>query len=68
MAGVKGAKLAKRALHGAPRKHYCPVCVGEAEELTVDMEAKPTMQMPRRRIRFCCKAGHSYTRSGTLLA
>ena len=67
MAGAKGAKLAARALHGASRKHYCPTCVGDAKELTSDMEAKPVMLMPGRRMRFHCKAGHSNTRGGTVL-
>ena len=67
MAGVKGAKLAARALHGASRKHYCPTCIGDAKELTADMEAKPVMLMPGRRMRFSCKAEHRITRKGTVL-
>lgn len=67
MAGAKGAKLAARALHGAPRKHYCPTCIGDAKELTVDMETKPVMMMPGRRIFFNCQAGHRNTRGQTVL-
>jgi hypothetical protein len=66
MAGAKGSKLAARALSGAPKKHYCRECKG-SEEITPDMEMKPTMIFPGRRIVFKCKEGHEARKGGTLL-
>lgn len=68
MAGVKGAKLTARAGKEGPRKHYCPTCIGNSDELTSDMEAKPVMVFPKSRMLFKCKVGHQWGRKQTILA
>lgn len=66
MAGKKGAKLAARALIGALKKHYCPVCP-EAENGSLE-PMTPVMVMPKRRMKYTCKNGHETGRGGTILA
>jgi hypothetical protein len=67
MAGVKGAKLAARAGKEGPRKHYCPTCIGDADEITSEMEAKPVMVFPKSRMFFKCRAEHMWKRGQTIL-
>lgn len=67
MPGAKGAKLAARAIHGMPKKHYCPICMKDTTETTPEMEAKPIMMMPGRRMFYDCKNGHRHTRDQTIL-
>ncbi len=52
---------------GPARSHYCPECKGDSKEFTQDMEMKPTMIMPGRRMIFKCKNGHEMSKSGTIL-
>ena len=68
MAGAKGAKLAARKSIGAPKKHYCARCVGTVKNFTEDMEAKPVLMIPGRKIHFFCKKGHRSAKGTTILA
>lgn len=67
MAGAKGAKLAARTGRTGPRRHYCPTCIGDSEEITSEMEAKPIMFMPGSRMFFKCNSGHQWSRRQTVL-
>ena len=65
MAGAKGAKLAARALYGAPRKHYCPQCPeDESGNLAV---TQAVMIVPGRKMMFRCKGGHLTPKNQTIL-
>jgi hypothetical protein len=67
MPGKKKAKLAHEGKQGQARKHYCPACVGNSGEFSSNMEMKPVMVMPSRRIKFVCSEGHEQARGGTIL-
>ncbi len=68
MAGAKGAKLAARKSIGAPKKHYCARCVGTTKKFTEDMEAKPVLVIPGRKIQFFCTKGHCSIKGTTIVA
>jgi hypothetical protein len=62
---AKGEKLAKRALYGEARKHYCPTCPLNQE--TGDLEPmSAVMVMPGRRIEFRCAKGHTARKGRTI--
>ena len=65
MSAAKGAKLAARALFGAPRKHYCPIC---PESEKGDLEPMiPVMVMPKKNMIYVCRNGYEANRGETIL-